>query len=364
MLCASCAFCVVQFKTHGPALTPLGIDQRPESGYNTTMQKLINEPADAVMESLEGLALAYPHLLRLYRSPTFVKRVDAPVHGKVAVVSGSGSGHEPLNIGYVGHGMLDAACPGALFTSPTPDPFLAATKAVEAGAGVLYVIKNYTGGVLNAELAMEFAQAEGFQVASVLINDDVAQMQSANRRGMGAAVLAEKIAGAAAEARYPLAQVKAVADRAVLRARSMGVALRGCTSPSVGHPTFELPDGQMEIGVGIHGEPGLQRIELAKADTVVDMLASPIIEDLELIAGDGVLAMVSGLGATPQQELFIVFRHLVATLRAHSIHVERQLVGNFITSLDMAGCVITLMRTDPELLRLWDAPVRTPAFRW
>ncbi|GIV77107.1 dihydroxyacetone kinase subunit DhaK [Litorilinea aerophila] len=328
------------------------------------MQKLINNPADAVLECLQGYELAYPHLIRVHYDPHFVYRIDAPVQGKVSIISGSGSGHEPLNIGYVGRGMLDAACPGAIFTSPTPDQYLAALKKVYGGVGALYVVKNYTGGVLNTELAMEMAAEEGFQVASVLVNDDVAVEEKANRRGMGAAVLVEKIAGAAAEQGRDLDSIVQVARRASAQTRSMGVALSSCTSPSVGRPTFYLPESQMEVGVGIHGEPGRRREPLVHAAEVVNIVAQPIIEDLELKAGDMVLAMVSGLGSTPQQELFIVFRYLHQLLTQLGVRVERQLVGNYITSLDMAGCLITLLRLDPELLELWDAPVRTPALCW
>jgi dihydroxyacetone kinase-like protein len=328
------------------------------------MQKLINDPAHVVQESLEGLQLAYPHLLRVQFAPAVVHRADAPIVGKVAIISGSGSGHEPLNIGYVGRGMLDAACPGAIFTSPTPDQYLAATRAVYGNAGAFFVIKNYMGGVLNTEVALEMIQAEGYAVASVLVNDDVAVEPASNRRGMGAAVLVEKIAGAAAEAGMSLDAVAAVAQRAGQATRSMGVALSSCTAPNVGRPTFDLPPRHMEIGVGIHGEPGRWRVPLDRADTVVQLLVESILNDLDLRPGDPVLALVSGLGATPHQELLIVFRRLHQLLTAAGLVVARQLVGNYITSLDMAGCVITLLRLDPELTALWDAPVRTPALCW
>ncbi|MEZ4862987.1 MAG: dihydroxyacetone kinase subunit DhaK [Caldilineaceae bacterium] len=328
------------------------------------MRKLINHPSNAAIETLEGFELAYGDLIRVHYSPNFIYRSDAPTPGKVAIVSGSGSGHEPVNIGYVGYGMLDAACPGAIFTSPTPYQYVAATHAVHSDAGVLYVIKNYTGGVLNTEMAMEMAVEAGIEVASVLIHDDVAVEHDANRRGTGATVLVEKIAGAAAEERRPLAQVAAVAERASCQTRSMGVALTSCTAPAVGHPTFQLPDGQIEVGVGIHGEPGLRRAHMAKADEIVDMLSVPIMHDLRLRSGDRVLVLVSGLGGTPQHELFIVYRHLHHLLERHSITIERRLIGNYITSLDMAGCMLSVMRLDPELLALWDAPVRTPALWW
>lgn len=328
------------------------------------MQKLINQPAHAVVESLQGLQLAYPHLLRVSYSPHFVARADAPIRGKVTVISGSGSGHEPLNVGYVGRGMLDAACPGEIFTSPTPDQYLAATRAVHGGVGVLYIVKNYMGGVLNTDVAQELARDEGFAVHSVLIKDDVAVDAPHNRRGMGAAVLVEKIAGAAAEAGQSLAAVATVAQRVSDQTRSMGVALSSCTVPSVGHPTFDLPAGEMEIGVGIHGEQGRARVPLASADAVVEMLVESIQADLDLRPGDKVLAMVSGLGGTPKHELFIVFRRLHAVLSEAGLQVTRQLVGNYVTSLDMAGCMVTLLRLDAEMIALWDAPVRTPVLTW
>jgi dihydroxyacetone kinase-like protein len=312
------------------------------------MQKLINDPADAVVESLQGLQLAYPHLVCVHLDPAYVRRRDAPVLGKVAVLSGSGSGHEPLDIGYVGKGMLDAACPGPVFTSPTPDQFLAATAAVDGGVGTLYIVKNYAGGVMNAEAAMELAEASGYQVRSVLIHDDVAVELPSRRRGTGAAVLAAKLAGAAAEAGYSLDGVTAVAQRVSEQARSMGVALSSCTSPGLGRPTFQLPKNEMEVGIGIHGEQGRKRVRLANADTTVDMLLEPIAADLALRAGD----------------LLIAFRHMHQWLTAKGIHVERQLVGNYITSLDMAGCTLTVLRLDDELLRLWDAPVHTPTLTW
>jgi len=328
------------------------------------MQKMINNPADAALESLQGFELAFQHLLRVSYHPHFVWRRDAPIAGKVSIISGSGSGHEPLNIGYVGPGMLDAACPGAVFTSPTPDQYLSALQTVYGGKGALFVVKNFGGGVLNTEVAMELAREEGYDVASVLINDDVSIDQSDNRRGMGAAILVEKIAGAAAESGRSLDKVTTLAQRVSGEARSMAVALSSCTSPYVGHPTFDLPPNQMEVGVGIHGEPGRYRTELLPANQIVDILVEPIMQDLALAAGDRVLALVSGLGATPRQELFIVFRHVSALLRQRSIVVERQLVGDYITSLDMAGCMITLLRLDPEMTELWDAPVHTPALYW
>lgn len=343
----------------------LALDGRPiEPVRSELMQKLINDPAGAVTDSLRGFALTYPHLVRLNEMPRFMARVDAPVFGKVTLISGSGSGHEPLNAGYVGRGMLDAACPGDIFTSPTPDQYLAAIQATYGGQGVLFVVKNYAGGVLNTEVAIELAGESGIPIEAVLVRDDVAVPEPSRRRGMGATVLVEKIAGAAAEAGYSLAQIAAVSRRASTQARSMGVALSSCTSPMVGRPTFVLPPGQIEVGVGIHGEAGRSRAPLVRSDEVVDLLLDSVVRDLGLAAGERVLAMVSGLGGTPQQELYIVYGHLHKALLALGLRVERALVGDYVTSLDMAGAAITLLRLDDELLRLWDAPVWTAALRW
>ncbi|MCB0186429.1 MAG: dihydroxyacetone kinase subunit DhaK [Caldilineaceae bacterium] len=324
----------------------------------------MNHPANAAIESLEGFELAHSQFLRVHYSPNFIYRKDAPVHNKVALVSGSGSGHEPLNSGYVGKGMLDACCPGAIFTSPTPIQYIAATKAVHSGAGVLYIVKNYMGGVLNTDMAIELAGEEGIAVASVLVHDDVAVDRDTNEGGTGGTVFVEKIAGATTEQGRPLQEVAAIAKRVSEATRSMGVALTSCTSPNVGHPTFQLPEGQIEFGVGIHGEPGRRRALMAKSDEIVDMMLAPIMQYLRLRAHDRVLALVSGLGGTPQHELYIVYRHLHHLLEHHAIKIERQLVGNYITSLDMAGCMVSILRLDEELLALWDAPVCTPALSW
>ncbi|MFN2201480.1 MAG: dihydroxyacetone kinase subunit DhaK [Caldilineaceae bacterium] len=328
------------------------------------MRKMINDPSDVALESLQGFELTYPELVRVQYHPQVVIRKDAPVAGKVSVISGSGSGHEPLNVGYVGKGMLDAACPGAVFTSPTPDQLLAATQAVYGGCGALYVIKNYAGGVLNAEMALELTQEEGFLARSVFIRDDVSTDEVENRRGMGAAIFVEKIAGAAAEAGLSLDEVTSVATRASEQSRSMGVAVSSCTSPSVGHPTFSLPGNEMEVGVGIHGEQGRYRRPLTNASEIAEIVLGPIVSDLELCGGENVLVMVSGLGASPRQEINIIYRYVHKLLTERGIVVQRQLVGNYITSLDMAGCTITVMRLDDELLELWDAPVNTPTLRW
>ncbi len=331
------------------------------------MKKLINSPDSVVRDSLEGMAAAHPDLIRVHFDPDYVVRADAPVQGKVGIVSGGGSGHEPMHGGFVGKGMLDAACPGAVFTSPVPDQMLEATKAVNGGAGVLHIVKNYTGDVMNFEMAAELAQAEGIDVASVVINDDVAVQDSlytAGRRGVGTTVLAEKICGAAAEAGMSLAEVTRICEKVNAHGRSMGMALTSCTVPAKGSPTFELGEDEMEIGIGIHGEPGRQRMKLASAAEIVRMLAEPVLSDLPFNSGDNVLAFVNGMGGTPLIELYVVYNELAKILKERGITISRNLIGNYITSLEMAGTSITLLKLDDELTRLWDAPVHTPALRW
>ena len=331
------------------------------------MKKLINDPADVVSEALAGIEAAHPDL-RVDHANKVIYRADAPRSGKVGLVSGGGSGHEPLHGGFVGPGMLDAACAGEVFTSPVPDQVLAATKLVDGGAGVLHVVKNYTGDVLNFEMAAELAEAEtGVRVVSVVTDDDVAVQDStwtAGRRGVGVTVLLEKIAGAAAEQGRSLDEVAAVARRVNDNGRSMGLALTSCTVPAVGHPTFELGEKEMELGVGIHGEPGRERIPIAPARDIATMLVEPILEDLPFRSGDGVVCFVNGLGGTPLIELYVVFNEVAQILAARGVQIARSLVGPYITSLDMAGTSVTLLRVDDELLSLWDAPVRTPALRW
>ena len=330
------------------------------------MKKLINSPDRLVDEALAGVALAHADLVRV-ESPNIVVRRDAPRHGKVGVISGGGSGHEPMHGGFVGRGMLDAACPGAVFTSPVPDQMLAATQAVNGGAGVLHIVKNYTGDIMNFELAAELAKAEGIDVESVVIADDVAvkdSLYTAGRRGVGGTVLAEKIVGAAAEEGADLATVKALCERVQANVRSMGMALTSCTVPAAGKPTFEIGDDEMEIGIGIHGEPGRERRKLATADEITEMLAIPIIDDLPFQSGDRVLAFVNGMGGTPLLELYVIYRKLAEILDGRGVQIARSLVGDYITSLEMAGCSITLLKLDDEFIRLWDAPVHTPALRW
>jgi dihydroxyacetone kinase-like protein len=331
------------------------------------MKKLINAPDDVVREALEGIELAYGDRLRVSHDPAYIVRADAPVDGKVGIISGGGSGHEPMHGGFVGPGMLDGACPGEVFTSPTPDQMMAATKAVDGGAGVVHIVKNYTGDVMNFEMAADLAGEEGTPVEVVVTNDDVAVQDSlytAGRRGVGITVIAEKICGAAAEERRSVVEVAELGRRVNAEGRSMGMALTACTTPSSGEPSFVLGDDEMEIGIGIHGEPGRYREPLAPASVVVERLASAVVEDLPYNSGDQVLAMVNGMGGTPLIELFIVYRELHHFLQERGITITRRLVGNYITSLEMAGCSITLLRLDDELTRLWDAPVDTPALRW
>ena len=330
------------------------------------MKKLINAPDAVVNEALAGMAAAHGDLLKVIE-PNVIVRADAPRSGKVGVISGGGSGHEPMHGGFVGLGMLDAACPGAVFTSPVPDQMLAATKAVDGGAGVLHIVKNYTGDIMNFELAAELAQAEGIEVASVVIADDVAVQDSlytAGRRGVGGTVLAEKIVGAAAEEGQDLASVTALCQRVQDNVRSMGMALTSCTVPAAGKPTFEIGDDEMEIGVGIHGEPGRERRALAGADEITETLLSAVLDDGVVSSGDRVLAFVNGMGGTPLLELYVVYNKVAAMCRDRGITIERSLIGSYITSLEMAGVSITVLKLDDEMVRLWDAPVHTAALRW
>jgi dihydroxyacetone kinase-like protein len=330
------------------------------------MKKLINSPEAVVDEALAGMAAAHGDLLRVIE-PNVVVRVDAPRQGKVGIISGGGSGHEPMHGGFVGRGMLDAACPGAVFTSPVPDQMLAATKAVDGGAGVLHIVKNYTGDIMNFELAAELAQGEGIEVTSVVIADDVAVQDSlytAGRRGVGGTVLAEKIVGAAAEEGQDLAAVTSLCQRVQDNVRSMGMALTSCTVPAAGKPTFEIGDDEMEVGVGIHGEPGRERRKLASADEITEALLTPILDDLPFSSGDRVLAFINGMGGTPLIELYVVYNRVAQLCADRGVKIERNLIGSYITSLEMAGASITLLKLDDELTRLWDAPVHTPALRW
>ena len=331
------------------------------------MKKLINRPEDVVREALQGMEQAHPDLLRVSYEPNYIVRADAPVQGKVALVSGGGSGHEPMHGGFVGAGMLDAACPGEVFTSPTPDQMEAATKAVNGGAGVVHIVKNYTGDVMNFEMAADLCRAEGIDVESVLVDDDVAVQDSlytAGRRGVGTTVLLEKIAGAAAEERRSLKEVADIAREVNANGRSMGMALTSCTVPAAGKPTFEIGDDEIEIGIGIHGEPGRERTSLKPAAEIVEIMATAVVDDVPFKQGDQVLAFVNGMGGTPLIELYIVFNEVAKFLKGRGVTIARNLIGSYITSLEMAGCSITLLKLSDELIRLWDAPVKTPGLRW
>lgn len=324
------------------------------------MKKLINTAQSVVEDALSGMAAAHPSLRVRER---VVYRAAGPRAGKVGLVSGGGSGHEPLHAGFVGYGMLDAACPGEVFTSPVPDQIIEATRAVDGGAGVLHIVKNYTGDVLNFELAAELC--DDVQVASVLVDDDVAvedSLYTAGRRGTGATLFVEKIAGALAEQGAPLAEVARVAAEVDERSRSFGIALTSCTTPAAGKPTFELPDTQVELGIGIHGEPGRRRVPMASARELAAVAMEAVHRDLPL-TGD-LLVMVNGMGGTPLMELYVVFAEVEAFIRGKGARVSRSLVGNYVTSLDMQGFSVTVCRLDGELTRLWDAPVDTPGLRW
>ncbi|MFA1532511.1 dihydroxyacetone kinase subunit DhaK [Corynebacterium belfantii] len=328
------------------------------------MKKLINDPHDVVAETIAGFVAAHKDVVT--SDGQFVERAEPKAQGKVGIISGGGSGHEPLHAGFVGYGMLDAAVPGPVFTSPTPDPIVAATKAADHGAGVLYIVKNYTGDVLNFDTAAELAEFDDIEVSQVIVDDDAAvedSLYTAGRRGVAGTVLVEKIAGAAAERGDSLAEVAAVATEVVKNTRSMGVALTSCTVPHVGKPSFDLGDSEVEIGIGIHGEPGRRREPMSSADTITDQLLDPVVEDLGLCAGERVIALVNGMGGTPSSELYIVYRRVAERLGQLGVVVERSLVGNYVTSLDMQGASVTLMRVSDELLELFDAPVNTVTLR-
>jgi dihydroxyacetone kinase-like protein len=332
------------------------------------MKKLINDPADVVKESLLGVEAAHGDRVRVDHENKIIYRKDAPRPGKVGLISGGGSGHEPMHGGFVGVGMLDAACAGEVFTSPVPDQMMEATKQVDGGAGVLHIVKNYTGDVMNFEMAAELAAADsGIEVLSVVTDDDVAVQDSlytAGRRGVGVTVLLEKIVGAAAEEGRSLQEVADLAKAVNGAGRSMGMALTSCTVPAAGKPTFDLADDEMEVGIGIHGEPGRKRLPVASAKEIAAMLVDPIVGDLPYGEGDSVIAFVNGMGGTPLIELYIMYNEVAELLGKAKISIARSLVGNYITSLEMAGCSLTLLKADDEMVRLWDAPVNTPGLRW
>jgi phosphoenolpyruvate---glycerone phosphotransferase subunit DhaK len=354
------------------------------------MKKIVNDIDDVIIEQLQGMALAHPEL-KISLDPKFIVRADAPLTDKVAVISGGGSGHEPLHGGFVGPGMLAAACPGEVFTSPTPDQMYEAAKAAAGDAGVLFLVKNYTGDVLNFETAAEMVHAEGIPVQSILVDDDVAVKDSlftAGRRGVGTTVIMEKVVGAAAEAGYDLDRCADLARKVNSYGRSMGMALTSCVVPAAGKPTFDLSDNEVEIGIGIHGEPGQYREALRPADEITQTLVSGILDDptysrsvrewdrengtwiereindAPFANGDQVIALVNSMGGTPLSELYTVYRKLKAMCDEREITIARHLIGPYITSLEMQGFSITLVKADDEILKFWDAPVNTPALRW
>jgi dihydroxyacetone kinase-like protein len=328
------------------------------------MKKLINDALDVVPQALRGLGRAHADLLTVHDHPLFVTRATPARSPKVALVSGGGSGHEPLHAGFVGYGMLDAACPGQVFTSPTPDQIVGAAEAVDLGRGVLFLVKNYSGDVMNFEMAAETFAGKS---ASVLVQDDVAverSLYSASRRGVAGTLVVEKIVGAAAEGGADLAACAALGERVAGRCASMGVALTSCTVPATGKPTFQIGDGEMELGVGIHGEPGRRRVPTAPADAVAADLLEPILHDLRPRPGEPLLLFVNGFGGTPLLELYLMYGAAATRLESDGYRVVRSLVGSYVTSLEMAGCSLTVARLDDETLPLWDAPVQTPALRW
>ena len=327
------------------------------------MKKLINSPETVLAEALDGFAGAHADIVVLGEERKFVRRRELR-SGKVALLSGGGSGHEPLHAGFVRRGMLDAACPGQVFTSPSPDQMIAAAQAVDGGRGCLFIVKNYEGDVMNFEMA---AEACGLEVRTVITDDDVAVEKSTwsiGRRGVAGTLVVEKVVGAAAEEGRDLDALKTLGDDVNARTRSMGVALTSCTVPAAGKPNFELPDDEMEMGVGIHGEPGRRRVKLESADKIAAEIVEAIVHDLAPATGERVLLLVNGFGATPSMELYLMANSARKLLEARGLKVVRQLVGNYVTSLDMAGCSITVTAVDDEILRLWDAPVRTAALVW
>ena len=327
------------------------------------MKKLINGVETVLSESLDGFARAHSDIVVLGEDRKFVRRKElAP--GKVALISGGGSGHEPLHAGFVGPGMLDAACPGQVFTSPTPDQMIAAAEAVDGGAGCLFIVKNYEGDIMNFEMAREMV---GRSIETVIVNDDVAVEDSSyttGRRGVAGTMIVERIVGAAAEEMRDLAALKALGDKVNARTRSMGVALTSCTVPAAGKPTFQLGDDEMEMGVGIHGEPGRRRVKLKPAREIVTEIVEAILGDFGEAAKGDAIVLVNGFGGTPTMELYIVFENAAMILEQHGVKIARCLIGNFVTSLEMAGCSITVTLADKEMLALWDAPVHTATVRW
>jgi len=327
------------------------------------MKKLINAPDTVISESLDGFAAAHADLVTLGEERKFVRRRTLS-QGKVGIVSGGGSGHEPLHAGFVGHGMLDAACPGQVFTSPTPDQMLAAAQAVDTGAGCLFIVKNYEGDVMNFDMAREMAEGG---IATVITNDDVAvedSLWTTGRRGVAGTMIVEKIVGAAAEAGMSRDALKALGGEVNQRTRSMGVALTSCTVPAAGKPTFAIGDDEMEMGVGIHGEPGRRRIKMMPAGQIAEEMVTAVTSDFGADAAGPAIVILNGFGGTPAIELYVMFNAVRPLLEKHGVTIGRALVGSYVTSLDMAGCSLTVCRLTDPIAELWDAPVHTAALRW
>ncbi|MEK5325454.1 dihydroxyacetone kinase subunit DhaK [Aeribacillus sp. FSL M8-0254] len=330
------------------------------------MKKLINDPNQVVEDMLAGMLAAHSNRMKRLPNTNVIVRKEAPIQGKVGLVSGGGSGHEPSHAGYVGKGMLDGAVCGEVFTSPTPDQIFEAIQAVDSGNGVLLIIKNYTGDIMNFEMAAEMAEAEGINVAKVVVNDDVAVEDSTyttGRRGIAGTVFVHKIAGALAEKGATLKEVEAVAKKVVENVRSMGMALTPCTVPAAGKPGFELGENEIEIGMGIHGEPGIEKTQIQPADEIAQILLEKILDDLKLEENDKVAVMINGLGATPLMELYIMNKKVSEVLKDKNIYIHETFVGEFMTSLEMAGCSISLLKLDDQLIELLDAQADTIAFK-
>jgi phosphoenolpyruvate---glycerone phosphotransferase subunit DhaK len=327
------------------------------------MKKFINQIDDLLAESLSGFASAHHDLVSLHLDPNYLVRAQK-AQDKVVLISGGGSGHEPLHTGFIGYGMLDAACPGHVFTSPTPDQMLAAAEAAESGKGVLFIVKNYAGDIMNFEMAAEMLP---FEHATVITSDDVAVENSTyttGRRGVAGTVIVEKCVGSLAETGADLADCKALGDKVNRRTASMGVALSSCTVPAAGRPTFDIDQHELEMGVGIHGEPGRRREKMRSADDIVADLVGAILEDLQPAAGSEVLLMVNGFTGTPLMELYVLYNSAAELLNQHGLNISRSLVGDYVTSLEMAGASITVCLLDDEIRRHWDSPVHTAALRW
>lgn len=331
------------------------------------MKKLINGTETVVKDSLGGVEAAHGDLVTVHYDPDFIVRVKSPIKDKVSIISGGGSGHEPMHGGFVGYGMLDGACPGDIFTSPTPDQMEACTKAVDGGAGVLHIVKNYTGDVMNFEMAQELCEANGVKVTAVVMDDDVAvkdSLYTTGRRGVGATVIAEKICGAAAEKGRSLEQVTDICKEVNANGRSIGMALTSCITPAAGKPTFDLGSEDIEFGIGIHGEPGRTRMKHVPVKELTEMMADAVLTDLPFKSGDNTIVMVNGMGGTPLVELYVVYNELAAIMKKKGIAIRGKLIGNYITSLEMQGCSITVVRASDDMLSCWEFPVHTPALRW